>query len=232
MNIFKTLPLGIILFLATTNVFGQIKVWTNNHVGIGYSGSAPTELLHINGSSYQIPQGSTTGGGFSFKNFHNNIDAPTGTYYEEPILEPQFNNAMWIGNWDKRIWQGYFHHLNVKDLYTSSDASLKKNIVQWNESAVSKIRNINAYRYDYDETKSPNTQDSKLPALIEANKNKIGFMAQNIQSQFPELVKEIGNTGNLGVNYIGLIPVLLEAIKEQQALIEDLQIKVKQLEDE
>jgi hypothetical protein len=44
----------------------------------------------------------------------------------------------------------------------------------------------------------------------------------------PELVKE-GENGKLGVNYSGLIPVLLEALKEQRNEIETLKTLVSQL---
>jgi hypothetical protein len=44
----------------------------------------------------------------------------------------------------------------------------------------------------------------------------------------PELVKE-SHDGKLGVNYSGLIPVLLEALKEQRSEIDQLKALVKQL---
>jgi hypothetical protein len=47
--------------------------------------------------------------------------------------------------------------------------------------------------------------------------NKIGLLAQEIEEVFPELVKEgEDKDGTLSVNYQGLIPVLINAIKEQQ----------------
>jgi hypothetical protein len=47
--------------------------------------------------------------------------------------------------------------------------------------------------------------------------SKIGLLAQEILEVFPELVKA-GEDKNetLSVNYQGLIPVLINAIKEQQ----------------
>ena len=58
--------------------------------------------------------------------------------------------------------------------------------------------------------------------------NKIGLLAQEILEVFPELVKEGGdNNGIMSVNYQGLIPVLINAIKEQQNQIDELIIKIK-----
>ena len=46
---------------------------------------------------------------------------------------------------------------------------------------------------------------------------KIGLLAQEVQKAFPELVKQAGDAeGTLSVNYQGMIPVLINAIKEQQ----------------
>lgn len=49
-------------------------------------------------------------------------------------------------------------------------------------------------------------------------KTKIGVLAQDIQEVYPELVSE--HNGLLSVNYQGLVPVLINAIKEQQKMIE------------
>ena len=52
---------------------------------------------------------------------------------------------------------------------------------------------------------------------------KIGLLAQDIQKLFPDLVKQSeGEKGILSVNYQGLIPVLINAIKEQQIQINEL----------
>jgi len=54
-------------------------------------------------------------------------------------------------------------------------------------------------------------------------KREFGVIAQDVQKVFPEMVRTIDNKGHLGVSYIQLTPILLEAIKEQQTLIESLQ---------
>jgi len=54
---------------------------------------------------------------------------------------------------------------------------------------------------------------------------QIGVIAQELQKVFPELVAE-DDRGFLMVNYQGLVPVLLQAIKEQQQEINQLTDKV------
>ena len=57
------------------------------------------------------------------------------------------------------------------------------------------------------------------------NKNEIGFIAHEVQELFPELVNgEKDGENNQSINYIGLIPLLVNEIKE-------LKLKIKQLEE-
>jgi len=55
----------------------------------------------------------------------------------------------------------------------------------------------------------------------EQKSHQIGVIAQEIEKVFPEIV-EMGPDNMKGVNYSGLIPILIEAIKEQQQQIEEL----------
>ncbi|MBL8424264.1 MAG: tail fiber domain-containing protein [Candidatus Accumulibacter phosphatis] len=54
---------------------------------------------------------------------------------------------------------------------------------------------------------------------------QIGVIAQEVEKVFPELVSAID--GRKFVNYQGLIPVLIEAVKEQQVLISQLREEVR-----
>lgn len=60
--------------------------------------------------------------------------------------------------------------------------------------------------------------------------NQIGFIAQEIKAQFPELVKS-DEQGVLAVNYAGMAPVLLKGIQEQQLVITNQTSKIKSLEE-
>ncbi len=52
-----------------------------------------------------------------------------------------------------------------------------------------------------------------------AERDHYGFVAQEVQKLFPELVYEDESTGLLSVDYIGMIPILLEGLKAQQKQI-------------
>lgn len=57
---------------------------------------------------------------------------------------------------------------------------------------------------------------------------RFGFIAQELEEIFPEVVKTEDN-GYKSVNYDGMIPVLLESIKEQQLQIESQQKQIDEL---
>ena len=61
----------------------------------------------------------------------------------------------------------------------------------------------------------------------ESEKQKIGLLAQDIEKVFPELVSE--SHGIKSVNYQGLVPVLINALKEQQSEIDELKTMLKTL---
>ena len=97
------------------------------------------------------------------------------------------------------------------DVNISSDARLKSNIVSLG-STLSKLLLI----------------DGKSYIMNKSGEEKIGILAQEVQEVFPELVSEDENE-MLSVNYQGLVPVLINAIKEQEDKISRLEKLVEQL---
>ena len=100
------------------------------------------------------------------------------------------------------------------DLSINSDARLKANIISLG-STLAKVLQIDgkSYTMKKDENK----------------KQKIGLLAQDIEKVFPELVSE--SNGVKSVNYQGLIPVLINALKEQQTEIEIYRNEVSELKE-
>jgi hypothetical protein len=92
--------------------------------------------------------------------------------------------------------------VTVNGVFTlTSDDRLKKNVKPL-ENVMPKILAINGKTYNWkDETKPKQTQ--------------IGLIAQEVEKIFPELVSE-NEIGYKSVNYIALVPILLEGIKDLQ----------------
>lgn len=97
--------------------------------------------------------------------------------------------------------------------YYTSDIRLKDN-VSFLENSLSKILQLDGISYTLQSTKE----------------YKLGFSAQELQKIYPELVKE-GNDGYLSIDGTGLIAPLVEAIKEQQAMIESQQKEINELKN-
>jgi hypothetical protein len=62
-----------------------------------------------------------------------------------------------------------------------------------------------------------------------SSNSRKGFIAQNMKNVFPELVRE-NKDGKFSIDYSGLIPVIVESIKEQQQIIDAQSEKIKELE--
>lgn len=100
--------------------------------------------------------------------------------------------------------------------FTTSDKKYKKNI-RIVPSALSKIVQLRGVSYSYNK--------EKFPKINFPEGQTIGLIAQELEKVFPELTHK-NSEGLLSVNYDGLIPVLIEAIKEQQVQIEKLEAAI------
>ena len=96
------------------------------------------------------------------------------------------------------------------DVVVSSDARLKANIVSLG-STLARLLLIDG-----------RTNEMK-------GKQKIGVLAQDIKEVFPELVSEDANE-MLAVNYQGLVPVLINALKEISLKFKEQEKRLERLE--
>ncbi|WGK65433.1 tail fiber domain-containing protein [Croceiramulus getboli] len=106
----------------------------------------------------------------------------------------------------------------ARSVSTTSDRRLKENIEQL-KKGLNVIQRLNTYSYTF-------KADPKKRAHI-------GFMAQELQQELPEVVTEGEDADKtLGVNYAELLPVLVNAIQEQQEQIKNLQQEMAELKAE
>ena len=64
--------------------------------------------------------------------------------------------------------------------------------------------------------------------MKDSKKQSLGVIAQEIENILPEVVSK-NDIGLKTVSYNYIIAVLIEAIKEQQTIIEDINQKIKKL---
>lgn len=90
-----------------------------------------------------------------------------------------------------------------------SDVRLKENVKPI-ESALDKVTKLQGVTFDW----------KKSDSILDV-KEDIGFIAQDVRKVIPELVRE-NKDGMLSMRHQGIAPILLEAIKELKAEIEEL----------
>jgi hypothetical protein len=149
-------------------------------------------------------------------------------------LLPSIDQSGWeyntLGSSSLR-WRAVFA---TDGLYTTSDMRFKTNITPV-KYGLNEVLQLNTFSYDW-----KNDAKSLNPNIKQ--KKKIGFSAQQLLELIPEVVQEESilkdEDGNirvvkdekLAVNYSELIPVLVNAIQEQQKQIEELKAKIEILE--
>ena len=114
--------------------------------------------------------------------------------------------------------RGFFKDtVTAKGQLLSSDARLKQDIQPLDTSTVSKLNQLRGTSFQWlndNNSSSTNTQ--------------IGLVAQELNEVFPELVSE-DEKGYLSINYTGLIPIIVEANKQQERRIEALEAQLAEL---
>jgi hypothetical protein len=99
-----------------------------------------------------------------------------------------------------------------------SDERLKTDISPIS-GALDKVMAIGGYTYK--------ANDLAHELGVSRYDNQIGLLAQEVEAVMPELVTQSGLPGYKTIRYDKVVSVLVEAIKEQQAMIEELRKDVK-----
>ena len=185
----------------TADNVGMLAIGVNNAAGIGNPNPDSYNNLNVNGDA-------ASGGpvGVAFVIGNGDLAVTTDAEGNPTSVDVGSNpsNAFVVKYNGDATLSG--------DLTINSDMRLKSNIISLT-GALSKLLEIDGKTY----TMKSNEKDYK-----------IGLLAQDVQKVLPELVKEADNKeGTLSVNYQGLIPVLINAIKEQQEQIDELKQLLK-----
>jgi hypothetical protein len=218
---------------------GNIGIWSSsnssgwpfyynrstNCVGIGSSTTSSSYVLQANGSAH------ITGGLYTAGNVQAGISG-TGDYYLGGLSGNYFrfhtNNSdtyfdMNCGNlyWRQGASTRYYFYTTTANmtingsLTQNSDERVKENVVEISDciDKVKAIRGVYYNRTDF------NTEVKK-----------VGVIAQEVEKVLPEVILEAPDTGFKSVAYAELTSILVNAIKEQQVIIDDLKSRIETLE--
>lgn len=199
---------------------------TNGNVGVGTN--SPNAKLEVAGKvkanwAWLGGDGGTTGpmdGVAGLYNLHLTASATNNIGGNIVFLSGGTQQMVMYPDGKLGIRRTPFYELDIDgygraiDFYTGSDQRYKEN-VRPIKQALQSIHALNAKQYTFKPEKIGGFDFTK-----EGGRMHYGFMAQDVQSVFPHLVRA-DDDGYLSVNYIGLIPVLVEALKEQEQTAED-----------
>lgn len=198
--------LFLLLFVAIGYSIAQIKVASNGNVGI--NNTSPSYKLDVAGN-------------MRITAYSNSVFF-TGSYFAPDHMDyvdlGSFSN-FWYNLYAQTA---YFYY----EPYIMSDIKIKTDIKEV-PTIKDKVNLLRPITYKLNPELPENTPQEIQEDIT--NKVQYGFIAQEVQEIFPEVIAE-GEDGLLSIQYAGLIPVLVKAFKEQQAEIDALYKKIEELE--
>jgi hypothetical protein len=193
--------------------------------GVGIGTNTPAAQLHVNGLN-------TTGGTAIFQspkggNFSHVHYGPNGDWY---IRSAAGSGIVVLQDNDGRVGigtatPGYKLHVNgsvagVGNYNSLSDERYKTN-VQTFPNALDAILNLRGVTFDW--------KRNDYPGMNFADGRQVGFIAQEVEKVLPEAVS-MDSTGTRSVAYANVVPVLVEAMKQQQRQIQSRDARILRLE--
>lgn len=224
----KMIILAVFCLLASASpVSAQLIIRNSGHAEIGtnpfVTDNDPVTTLKIFGDSILGSAGRITFGDSSYvaigeKDMTNTnrlwLYGKNGVYISAAVNDyPSV-----IGYFDPAVSSSFFFNSDVTSsgMFIQSDERYKENIEPVGE-VLSSIRNLEPVTYNLKSRKI----DDTMRSAAKNGSERYGFLAQNVQEVFPELV-HADNNGYLSVDYIGLIPILVQSINELRAELAEL----------
>ena len=191
-----------------------------------------TQLADNENAVLNVTAQNTSSGGYRTAEiglFKNAGNTHPGAYLR--IDEPQGDQAfLWVDNTQLFRISATLGHVGRTDsgtvVGTQTSDERVKNVGEAVAYGLSEIKQLQPKQFEY----------KKDPGV-----NKIGFIAQEVESIIPEAVFDTrneldghqeGDRTKLGMEYVAIIPVLVNAVKELSAEVDTLKAKVAALEAE
>lgn len=208
---------------ATGGPTGEIMTLDAQTGNIGMNQPAPQRLLHLTGTNavfrmdrsvgtaaFMIVR--TDGGGTPLKNFVLGTNA-TGSNNGEFIID-DYGTAVSGGGARRMTIRNdgtvNFNGTVIAPSFTQTSSRRFKDNIEQIEDPLALTQQLEGVRFNWKESGKP----------------AVGFIAEDVELVLPEVVTHDSESGQvLGLNYSAIVPVLVEAIKAQQAEIAALQVQ-------
>lgn len=176
--------------MGNQSLSSALTVLRNGNIGIGNDALFPTYLLEVGGRPRILHTNATAG--IHFDNSQHVVDGFVGMKTDDQV-------GLYLGNswkfWVDNGGTGYINNAVVQ----TSDRRLKRDFAPLSAS-LERLTKLNGYHYHWKDKE----RDQSL---------QTGLIAQDVEALFPELVKT-DEKGFKSLNYTGLIPHLIESVKE------------------
>ena len=209
-------------FYQTSGSFAGYSGWANYWIGNHGNGATYYNTVDIRPfwgpPKYSRLEGGTFRGPYNYVT--NETDQTIGVYLQSttslraPIFYDYNNTAFYL---DPSTTGTSVNVAGDVVAYASSDIRFKNNITPIT-NALDKLSKIGGYTFEWNEISHKET-----------GKKDIGVVAQEVEEILPEIVQTRSN-GYKAVDYQKLTALLIESVKEQQVIIDDLKSRIERLE--
>jgi hypothetical protein len=220
--------------LSCAPIYG-LSHWTGN---VGINITVPAATLDVAGWGRFVSPNAGTTGAIIIRDASGNPDAAVVQFVSNDntaqygFIKGAKAGGVVLGGGNAAVGTNpsttYTFYVNGTAAATSwtslSDARLKKNISSL-AGALNIVESLQAVRYQW---RDPSERSIAQTMSLPAGQTQIGLIAQNVAPVVPEAVN-VDSNGVYGINYSSLVPVLIQAVKEQQAEIQQLQAQVAAL---
>lgn len=187
-----------LLLVLGLNLNAQIKYDSNRRLTIG------------NTTPYSVYAQTIEGSGMYFtcsgSNFFQIDVSPAATRLASHLNQVVFYNTQ----------TSKFNSIQVQSVYNYSDARAKTNIQPLN-NCLAKLMQMKTYSYKFKDENEVATRTF----VKGGNANEYGLLAQEVETVLPELVITDPD-GNKLINYIELVPMLLNAVQYLSQEVKEL----------
>lgn len=203
--------LSLCMVGTSISALAQIRVLSNGNVGINYAN--PQHRLEIQGSTRWV-------------NWTHAIMDWTESH-GSPVLYPSFDWYLHLGKNEKRVGTLWVYTIHYRDgIYKDSDFRLKENIKPISDARQKLVR-LNVVSYNY---KAGAMGAIPERVMQKVTSNQVGLIAQEVEKLYPYLVDTDDSTGLKGVDYVGFVPLIIQALKEQDSVISAQAAQIRNLQ--
>jgi uncharacterized protein YxeA len=210
----NTSLLTAVLLFFSISAFAQIKVLSNGNVGLGAGNTSPGNAVDILGFTVVRPSSS-------------------GAYLKIGTGSHGFNMYPSSAHNGDIGYQYSFYSANVDYVYSNgvlltSDLKFKSNVKSL-DAAMPLIKKLRPVSFDYNFDYSKVENDIMRTKLLNDDKNRLGFIAQEVQKILPQSVKVKDSDSTLCLRMDDFIPLLVKGMQEQSVKIDSLKSVIEEL---